>query len=344
MDKVAISVIIPVYNAEEYLDRCLNSILSQDFSSYEVVLVDDGSTDSSPLICDRYSSTDARFRTIHKMNGGVSSARNAGINVAKGEYLMFVDSDDSLPDGAMKTLYASASGRADFVLGGFDVIADDVRYLTRIPSGIFFEEDALASFFDRNVVRNGVYLNSPWAKLFARRIIVNERLLFDESLSYGEDMIFVNTFLLYACRIAVAREPVYNYYVRSGSLGSDILSERHISQLMILLPRYAELIRLYQIRCPDSAALAGLYHNDLIGRFVFRILRIFTIRRSEMLTEETLRSLYGFMDADKGLSVFNVRVGQSVNVLLYKIGSVRLSVAYYRFTSWVFTHILPVRK
>ena len=98
MDKNRISIIVPVYNAEEYLSRCLDSILEQDMTSYEVILVDDGSTDSSSLICDRYSATDPRFRTIHKPNGGVSSARNAGLNLAKGEYLMFVDSDDYIAD------------------------------------------------------------------------------------------------------------------------------------------------------------------------------------------------------------------------------------------------------
>lgn len=94
MDKNRLSIIIPVYNAEEYLDRCLVSVIEQSFSSYEVILVDDGSTDSSPLICDRYSATDPRFRTIHKKNGGVSSARNAGLDLAKGEFIMFVDSED----------------------------------------------------------------------------------------------------------------------------------------------------------------------------------------------------------------------------------------------------------
>ena len=82
MDKVKISIVVPVYNAEDYLDRCLHSILDQEFSSYEVILVDDGSTDASSLICDRYSSTDPRFVTLHQPNKGVSAARNAGINMA----------------------------------------------------------------------------------------------------------------------------------------------------------------------------------------------------------------------------------------------------------------------
>ena len=94
MDKCRLSIIVPVYNAEEYLDRCLISILEQEFASYEVILVDDGSTDSSPLICDRYSSVDPRFRTVHKENGGVTSARLRGVEEAAGDWIGFVDGDD----------------------------------------------------------------------------------------------------------------------------------------------------------------------------------------------------------------------------------------------------------
>ena len=96
-----ISVIIPVYNAEEYLDACLASIQDQSMPSFEAIMVDDGSTDSSALICDRYSATDPRFKNIRKPNGGVSSARNAGLEIAQGEYVMFVDSDDALLPSAV---------------------------------------------------------------------------------------------------------------------------------------------------------------------------------------------------------------------------------------------------
>ena len=120
MDKSRLSIIVPVYNAEEYLDRCLNSIMNQEYSSCEVILVDDGSTDSSPMICDRYSATDPRFRTIHKPNGGVSSARNAGLCLAKGEYIMFLDSDDVLLPAALEDMMESLSGE-DIVIGGYAV-------------------------------------------------------------------------------------------------------------------------------------------------------------------------------------------------------------------------------
>ena len=110
MDKVKISIIVPVYNAEDYLERCLHSILDQEFSSYEVILVDDGSTDASWLICDRYSSTDPRFITLHQPNKGVSAARNAGINMAQGEYVMFLDADDALLPDALEVMVESLNG------------------------------------------------------------------------------------------------------------------------------------------------------------------------------------------------------------------------------------------
>ena len=125
MDKYRLSIIVPVYNAEDYLDRCLVSILEQSFSSYEVILVDDGSDDSSPLICDRYSATDPRFRTIHKKNGGVSSARNAGLDIAKGEYVMFVDSDAALLPDSLEMMFENVTGE-DIAVGGYTVYIEGV--------------------------------------------------------------------------------------------------------------------------------------------------------------------------------------------------------------------------
>ena len=114
-----ISVIIPVYNTEQYLSRCLDSILSQSFDDFELLLIDDGSTDSSGAICDSYAEKDSRVRVFHKENGGVSSARNLGLDNAKGEWIYFVDSDDEvLPDGLL-TMVNCISEEVDVVMGGF---------------------------------------------------------------------------------------------------------------------------------------------------------------------------------------------------------------------------------
>lgn len=333
MDKTRLSIIIPVYNAEDYLSRCLDSILNQDMSSYEVILVDDGSTDSSALICDRYSATDPRFRTIHKPNGGVSSARNAGLNLAKGEYVMFVDSDDALAPGALDTMTSGLNGE-DFVLGGF------IEYIGQIPhrnvtpaETTTYSGDSLAAFFDANIRRNCEMLDAPWAKLFKRKSLDSHR--FNEKLYYAEDKIFVFEFLFRCNTIRTCASVVYHYHLRPDSLGSDMTSDRHINQLHVFLPLYADLLGRICARVPESRKAELLYHRDLVGRYICRILNLLTKRRTQYCNKEFIGFLYGLMDADKRLGVFSVRAGQVVNIMLYKIGSPAFTAAVYRFTSGI---------
>ena len=331
MDKNRISIIVPVYNAEEYLSRCLDSILEQDMTSYEVILVDDGSTDSSSLICDRYSATDPRFRTIHKPNGGVSSARNAGLNLAKGEYLMFVDSDDALEPGALAAMTDGLNGE-DFVLGGFIEYIGDIPHRNVTPeAGAFYSEDTLAEFFDANIRRNCEMMDAPWAKLFRRKAIGNIR--FNENLSYAEDKLFVFEFLSSCRSIYTCPKVVYNYYLRPGSLGSDISSDRHLAQLQVFFPLYAQVLNKIVQRVPESRKANLLYHNDLIGRYVCRALNVLATRKSEFCNAEFIGQLYEFMRSDNSLGMFSLRAGQTMNMMLYKIGKPSFAAGIYRFTA-----------
>ena len=113
-----VSCIIPVYNTEKYLPRCIESVLAQTFVDWETLLIDDGSTDASGSICDEYAAKDERIRVFHKENGGISSARNLGLNYAQGEWIFFVDSDDSLPKTSLESLL-SRSSDANIIVGGF---------------------------------------------------------------------------------------------------------------------------------------------------------------------------------------------------------------------------------
>ena len=113
-----VSCIIPVYNTEKYLPRCIESVLAQTFVDWEMLLIDDGSTDASGSICDEYAAKDERIRVFHKENGGISSARNVGLNYAQGEWIFFVDSDDSLPKTSLESLL-SRSSDANIIAGGF---------------------------------------------------------------------------------------------------------------------------------------------------------------------------------------------------------------------------------
>ena len=123
-----VSCIIPVYNTEKYLPRCIESVLAQTFVDWEMLLIDDGSTDASGSICDEYAAKDERIRVFHKENGGISSARNVGLNYAQGEWIFFVDSDDSLPKTSLESLL-SRSSDANIIAGGFLFVFGGIKSL-----------------------------------------------------------------------------------------------------------------------------------------------------------------------------------------------------------------------
>ncbi len=115
-----VSIIVPVYNAEKYLDRCVDSVKAQTYTNWELLLVDDGSKDASPLMCDKYASEDKRIRVFHQQNGGICAARNTGIKNIKGDYFFFCDNDDRIePDAIEELLYLAKTENADMVIGGY---------------------------------------------------------------------------------------------------------------------------------------------------------------------------------------------------------------------------------
>lgn len=331
MDKVKISIIVPVYNAEDYLDRCLHSVLEQEFSSYEVILVDDGSTDASSLICDRYSSTDPRFITLHQANKGVSAARNAGVNMAQGEYVMFLDADDTLLPFALESMAESLLGE-DVVIGGYGVFVGDVLSKEVKPQRTFsYKGNDYQKFFTENITRNCALLDAPWAKLFRNKAIRSIR--FNEDLNYAEDKLFVFEVLAKCKSVMTVSHAVYGYHKREGSLGSDLSSDEHIKKLMKFLPEYIKVVSALCDLYPTVDKLKSLYHVDVVGRYLCRILNIFATRQSTLLNKETVSWVYSLMDADKSLGVLSLRAGQIPNMLLYKKHDPAFSVKAYRFIS-----------
>lgn len=337
MDKVKISIVIPVYNAEKYLDACLSSILDQDMHSYEVILVDDGSTDSSPLICDRYSGTDARFRTIHKANGGVSSARNAGISLSQGEYVMFVDADDALSPESLSILSSLTAEKPDIVIGGFNIYQGEIPYRTVIPyESEFFPSAGLPVFFDATMHRLGELFRGPWAKLYRSSVIKKHSLRFDENLSYAEDKLFVYQFMNKISSAAAVDTPVYEYFRRPGTLSGGKTTARRLEQLLDVVPLYAEAFVALMDKYPDSKALRKVFHNDIVCFDIMRILRTFFKIRTSRLTDSVLSGLYSLIDHDSRIRVLERRVpGQVVNTLLYKSGSVTLARFVYKSVSFI---------
>ena len=331
--KINISVIIPVYNACSTIARAVGSILMQEFDPVEVIIVDDGSTDGSGAICDDLASQDQRIKVIHKENGGVSSARNAGLAVAAGEYVMFLDSDDAVRYGSLTVMYRRGW---DMILGGFAKLADLSVVQSFCPAceAEYNDENELASFLDRTIARKHSYLlNSACFKLFRLSLIQEHEIRFDEDLRYGEDKMFVFSFLAHARNALTVPEIAYDYIIQPDSLSSDLSSDKHLSQLFLLLERYRPLLATLRARFPSSERIEDLYHADFIGRYVCRILTVFAKRNSPLMTRENISLLYSYMDEDRRLGLFSIRPGQIPNIILYKIGSPSFAMSVYRLSS-----------
>jgi len=201
-----ISVIVPVYNAEKSLPRCIDSILSQTFSDFELLLIDDGSTDGSGRICDEYADKDGRIRGFHKENGGVGSARNVGLDNARGEWITFVDSDDWATEDYFARFYPTED--CDIVIQSFLVNGKPTEDSIDDLSDHVYSD--MHGFADKDMCKSSCVL-APWAKMFRREIIERIRLRFDERFSSGEDSVFV---LSYVAEIKTARTvdaKCYNY-------------------------------------------------------------------------------------------------------------------------------------
>ncbi|MBP3925819.1 MAG: DNA-deoxyinosine glycosylase [Clostridium sp.] len=260
-----VSLIIPIYNAEKYLRRCLNSAMEQTFSDLEIILVDDGSTDSSLAICREYQQTDSRFHIIEKENTGVSDSRNQAIAAARGNYLQFMDSDDWLTPDATEILVDTAK-KLDCDL----VIAD----FYRVDKTVFTEKQHIRERglltreqFAEYMMQDPAdfYYGVLWNKLYRKSIITEHQLAMDTSLRWCEDFLFNLRFIRYAERFAAVQAPIYYYMKRKGSIVSTDWKKANAVLLKFhLLKEYKEL---YQSM--------GLYEeNELkINAFVLAIAR-----------------------------------------------------------------------
>lgn len=209
MDNPKISVIVPVYNAEKYLRRCIDSILAQTFTDFELLLVDDGSNDTSGVICDEYRQKDFRVKVFHKKNGGVSSARNKGLDESRGTLIVFVDSDDWIAGTHLSDLIKFS--RNDIVIGG--------KTLSGSAVGVdSFNENTLVSKGNMGKVLSNVLsdnkLRVPWGKLYKRNIIETYKLRFNQKMRIAEDTIFVQQYLSHCESACFIKSASYFYYIQ----------------------------------------------------------------------------------------------------------------------------------
>ena len=215
-----ISIVVPVHNVEPYLRPCIESILSQSLSDFECILVDDGSTDGSGTICDEYASKDRRIQAIHKDNGGVSSARNLGLEHAKGTWVYFVDSDDQLLPGCLQSLVNGISDGIDAICGGYESYDQNGLVDTtdrEVSPSILSRTESLLLLYP-NHTRQYPYLGYVWIWMFRNSIIQKHNLRFNQDIKIKEDALFITQFLCLSDNKTVFDpKPLYKYCLRSES-------------------------------------------------------------------------------------------------------------------------------
>lgn len=262
--KPAVSVIVPVYKVEQYLDKCVQSILDQTFRDFELLLVDDGSPDKCGEMCETWAKKDGRIRVIHKPNGGLSDARNAGIVQANGDYLLFVDSDDWIEKNMLATLYGLIrEADADMACCNFRSVNEDGSQHwddAVITPGVWTEEDFWKQFFSSNAQ---TYCNVAWNKLYKKE-------LFD-TVRYPVGRINEDVYILYdlvsQCKKIAATDQIGYYYLfragsimnRSGSLRKLTNPEAYINRARAFADR--------QLWYFSEESLMCAVHNMLLGDF-----------------------------------------------------------------------------
>lgn len=254
-----ISIIVPVYNIENYLDRCLKSLLEQTYKNIEIILVDDGSTDGSSEVCNHYREIDKRVVVIHQKNGGVSKARNAGIMAAKGEYIMFVDGDDFVNNQIVEMLYRTVTEKkvkfafCDLVvrtLSGEEKRCD-------IPSCVYDKKFINENFFFDNNMKELLW--GPYQKLFNADLIKDIRF---SNYALGEDMLFVYRVIQQVDSIAYVNYPGYYYVHREGSAAKSNFSLKNFDYLYAVY----DIAKICKEKAPYAYSICQdwVFYNSLI--------------------------------------------------------------------------------
>ena len=274
-----VSVVVPIYGVEDYLPKCVQAILDQTFTDYECILVDDGGKDNCPALCDEYALQDERFKVLHKPNGGLSDARNKGMEIATGEYIYFPDSDDFIePDCLEKCVNALDEHQADMVI--FDVYQYYMMKGTRelihqdLPVGRVFDLDSDPSCMTK-------MLNAAWNKMYRRSLFTEHNIEYPKGFLY-EDLGCTYRLLLECKKVVFIDVPLYNYLVdRPGNITTQF-NERimHVLDMMQINIDAFKAKGVYEKYYEELKYLAGVnimeclkktrdvVYDDLVKRFV----------------------------------------------------------------------------
>lgn len=308
-----ISVTIPVYNTSKYLRQCFDSLKGQTMPDIEFIVVDDGSTDDSSIICDEYAASDSRFKVIHKSNGGLSSARQCGLDNAKGEYIIVCDSDDWVELDMYKLLYEKAiKTNADIAICGF--YTEYENNYQSINYRKFIEVNGFVDNYD--IIKHGA--GSSWVKLIKRSLFEDANINYEPGINVSEDSLITYKIMQANPKVVQIDQPLYHYRrIFGGNSYTNSLSMEHIYQMNFTyywlkanynIPQYYPII----INRAIDLAFACLRVRDLDTKYFHSLLK----------NELSYKAIFQYMPTLKCILILNakiisVRLSQYIVKLLY---------------------------
>ncbi len=208
---VKYSIILPIYKVENYLEECVNSVLAQRIKDYELILVDDGSPDNCPKMCDEFAKKDSKIKVVHKKNGGLSDARNAGIKVAKGEYILFIDPDDYVEKNYLEVIDKNV-GDTDLLIFGHYILYKNKK-AKACGENEYLDRDKALDY----LMSDNKYCGFAWNKVYKKEIFDKYHLLYDANITMCEDMLFSYEYMKHVNSIKVIDDALINYRQRKSS-------------------------------------------------------------------------------------------------------------------------------
>lgn len=270
-----VSIIVPIYKVEAYLPECIDSVLDQTFTDFELILVDDGSPDGSGRICDAYAEKDGRIRVIHKVNGGLSDARNAGLDVAVGNYIYFLDGDDSIAPNLLETVVSYMENGHDLAVFTFRSFYDDGTFLPPWPrkkgSYQMNTPEERRDFVHKVLMQTQMGWEA-WSRIFVRKIIEKYHLRFaDNRKIFAEDMYFSLCYCAHISKIVCIDDCLYNYRQRRDSIMGQQTGRNNVVRIEQLAQ---EVLKHYQ-QWDDCKLLADhfafLHFQIMMNQFIFQL-------------------------------------------------------------------------
>ncbi len=333
MEKL-VSVIVAVYNIEEYLPRCVDSILAQTYRNLEIILVDDGSKDQSGSICDSYAEKDRRIKVIHKKNGGLSDARNAGMDAASGEYIGFVDGDDWIePDMYRAMYFACEKEKAQAAVCRYKQITKSGIIDGSAGNSVSLSRDEALEIYVCGDERYLIY-NSVWSKLFARDLVEGMRFPVGKN---SEDIMFTTRAFCRMERLVYLDEAYYNYVLdREGSIMNEKAGERRLKDE---IPFWQEQIAYFrEAGMPDLSDKAA-YH--FYRRLLFYYIDFMENKKTRIFADQIVGLLRADREKIRGIYRKDyVAMGDRARMKL----ALLLPGAYYRIVKIYDRYVIPLRS